>query len=108
MLRFSIALLVAIAVSETAEGADKAVVRHGPYHGWHRAAVILPAGLPRPHYNFRTTISYGPPYAYRRPYGPPLVYETPEPLYDQGAYYGGAYVGYWDRLPYACGVYGYC
>jgi hypothetical protein len=26
----------------------------------------------------------------------------------QGPYYGGAYVSYWDRLPYACGVYGYC
>ena len=25
-----------------------------------------------------------------------------------GAYDGGPYVGYWDRLPYACGVYGYC
>ena len=25
-----------------------------------------------------------------------------------GPYYGGAYVDYWDRLPYACGVYGYC
>ena len=26
----------------------------------------------------------------------------------QGPYYGGPYVGYWWRLPYACGVYGYC
>jgi hypothetical protein len=26
----------------------------------------------------------------------------------RGPYYGGPYVGYWDRLPYACGVYGYC
>ena len=26
----------------------------------------------------------------------------------QGPYYGGPYVGYWNRLPYACGVYGYC
>jgi hypothetical protein len=26
----------------------------------------------------------------------------------QGPYYGGPYVSYWDRLPYACGVYGYC
>jgi hypothetical protein len=26
----------------------------------------------------------------------------------QGPYYGGRYVGYWNRLPYACGVYGYC
>jgi len=26
----------------------------------------------------------------------------------QGPYYGGPYVGYYWRLPYACGVYGYC
>ena len=26
----------------------------------------------------------------------------------QGPYYGGPYVDYRDRLPYACGVYGYC
>lgn len=26
----------------------------------------------------------------------------------QGPYYGGPYVPYWNRLPYACGVYGYC
>jgi hypothetical protein len=27
---------------------------------------------------------------------------------DQGPYYGGPYTSYWNRLPYACGVYGYC
>jgi len=26
----------------------------------------------------------------------------------QGPYYGGPYTGYYWRLPYACGVYGYC
>jgi hypothetical protein len=25
-----------------------------------------------------------------------------------GPYYGGPYLSYWNRLPYACGVYGYC
>jgi hypothetical protein len=141
MLRFAIALLAAVAASGTAESADRALARHG----WHRTAGMLPAGLPRPHYHFRTTISYGEPYAYRPPYSPRLsVYETPELLYApvyadvpyippllgapllpgsstlpgyygstysydyQGPYYGGPYVGYWDRLPYACGVYGYC
>ena len=137
MLRFAIALLVAIVASETAESADRTVNRHGS-HGSRRTAVILPAGLPRPHYNFRTTISYGAP-------GPRLsVYENPALLYGpdytdvryipprngvallpgssalpgyygsaysydyQGPYYGGPYIPYWDRLPYACGVYGYC
>jgi hypothetical protein len=49
------------------------------------------------------------------PYIPPLIGAAAAGLlrsaypYDyQGAYYGGPYVGYWDRLPYACGVYGYC
>ena len=139
MWRFTIALLVAVVASGTAEGADRALARH-----MHRAAVDLPAGLPRSHYHFRTTISYGAPYPYRRS-GPRLsVYETPELLYApdyadvpyirpwigtpllpdsstlpgyygstysydyQGSYYGRPYVGYWDRLPYACGLYGYC
>ena len=76
MWRFTIALLVAVVASGTAEGADRALARH-----MHRAAVNLPAGLPRSHYHFRTTISYGAPYPYRRS-GPRLsVYETPELLY---------------------------
>jgi hypothetical protein len=140
MLRVLIALLAVVVAGGTAESADRALARHG----WHRTAVILPAGLPRPHYRFRTTISYGAPYPYRPAYSPPLpVYVAPETLYAigyvdapyltplgapllpvsstfpgyygstytydyQGPYYGGPYVGYWDRLPYACGVYGYC
>lgn len=140
MLRFAIALLAAVVASETAESADQALAhRRG-----HRAAVNLPAGLPRPHYNFRTTISLAEPYSYRRPSPRLTIYEAPElryapvyadalyvppliapPLlpgwstlpgyygstysYDyQGPYYGGPYVPYWERLPYACGVYGYC
>jgi hypothetical protein len=144
MLRFVIALLLAVLASETAESADRALTRQDSHHGGHRTAVILPAGLPRAHYNFRTTISYGTPHVYRRS-GPRLsVYENPALLYApdytdvryipprigvallpgsstlpgyygsshsydyQGPYYGGPYVPYWDRLPYACGVYGYC
>jgi hypothetical protein len=145
MLLFTIALLFAMVASATAMGADRPLARHGWHRGWHRTAVILPAGLPRPHYNFRTTITYDAPYSYRRSYGPrPAVYETSEvpftPVYPgvpyippligtpllpgsstlpgyygspysydyQGPYYGGPYVSYWDRLPYACGVYGCC
>jgi len=116
MLRFAIALLAVAVAGGTAEGADRAL----PRHGWHRAAVMLPAGLPRPHYHFRTTISY------RRPVPTLSVYETPAVLYEPGYvdvadlpiraplpplpgyYYGDPYIPYWDRLPYACGVYGYC
>jgi hypothetical protein len=66
MLRFTVALLFAMVVSGTGISAEQAMARRS----WHRAAVILPAGLPRPHYHFRTTISYGTPYTYRRSYGP--------------------------------------
>jgi hypothetical protein len=130
MLRLTIALLFAMAAVEPAVSADRALA----HHRWHRVAIGLPAGLPRPHYNFRTTLSYGAPYPDRPSYGPRLsVYETPELLYapvDVGVPYirpwigapllpgsamnpgyigsGEPYVGDWDRLPYACGVFGYC
>jgi hypothetical protein len=115
--------------------ADRTLIRHSR----HRTMVILPPGLPRPHYNFRTTISYEVPYPHPHRYDayeealftPPYVgvaYVAPRfgaPLlpgastlpgyygsaygYEyEGPYYGGPYVSYWDRLPYACGVYGYC
>src|SRR5436190_23829908 len=64
MLRFTIAILLAMLASDTTMSAEQAVVRQGV----HRTAVILPAGLPRPHYKFRTTISYGPPSSYQRAY----------------------------------------
>ena len=131
MLRFTIAILLAMLASGTAIGAERAVARHGV----HRTAVLLPAGLPRPHYKFRTTISYGPPSSYQRayvrrfyryesevlftpayadvPYIPPLI-GTPLlpgsstlPGY-YGSPYSYDYQGPYYRLPYACGVYGYC
>jgi hypothetical protein len=138
MLRLMIALLAALAASGTAESADRALAPHR----WHRAAAMLPPGLPRRHYRFRTT--YDTPYVYRRSGPRVTVYENPEFWYApdyayvpyippligtpwlpgsltlpgyygssysyeyEGPYYGGPYVGYWDRLPYACGVYGYC
>ncbi len=140
MLRFTIAILLAMLAGGTAIGAERAVARHGV----HRTAVMLPAGLPRPHYKFRTTISYGPPHSYQRAYvrpfygyesevlftpayadvpyispwiGTPLLpgystlpgyYGAPYSYDYYRPYYGGPYVNYWDRLPYACGVYGYC
>jgi len=141
MLRFTTAILLGMLASGPANSAERAVTRHGV----HRTAVMLPAGLPRPHYKFRTTISYSPPHSYQKTYVRPFYgYEsevlfTPAyaeasyfsfspwistPLlsrystlsgyygwpysYDyQGPYYA-PYVNYWERLPYACGVYGYC
>jgi hypothetical protein len=110
-----------------------------------RAASQLPPGLPRAHYNYRTTVAPGaaPLYARRgrtvvveeesldlplisggveayapRIFGAPLLpgsstlpgyYGTNHSYSYDGAYYGGpSYGPYWNRLPYACGVYGYC
>ena len=38
----------------------------------------------------------------------PGYYGSNHSYIDQGPYYGGPYISYWNRLPYACGVYGYC
>ena len=109
-----------------------------------RAASQLPPGLPRAHYNYRTTVApaAAPLYVRRgrtlvveeevpdllftpvgvvpyapRIFGTPLLpgsstlpgyYGTSHSYSYDGPYYGGPYTPYWDRLPYACGVYGYC
>jgi hypothetical protein len=138
MLRFTIAILVAMIASDTAMGAEKPLA----HHVRHQVA-RLPAGLPRPHYDFRTTIAGRAPALSRRSYAPrqdvndtpdvlftpddaesgprrtgtpllpgsstlPGYYGSPDSYDYQGPYYGGPDFGYWDRLPYACGVYGYC
>jgi len=109
------------------------------------AASKLPPGLPRAHYNYRTTVAPGatPLYVRRgrtlvveeedpdvlftpvgvvpyapRVFGTPLLpgsstlpgyYGTNHSYSYDGPYYGGpSYGPYWNRLPYACGVYGYC
>ena len=107
-----------------------------------RAAAQLPPGLPRAHYNYRTTVAPGaaPLYVRRgrtvvveeesldlplisggiKPYAPrifgapllpgsstlPGYYGTSHSYSYDGPYYGSP--SYWNRLPYACGVYGYC
>ena len=110
-----------------------------------RAAGQLPPGLPRAHYNYRTTVApaAAPLYVRRgrtlvveeedpdvlftpvgvvpyapRVYGTPLLpgsstlpgyYGTSHSYSYDGPYYGGpSYGPFWNRLPYACGVYGYC
>ncbi|MBT1514590.1 hypothetical protein KIP88_29280 [Bradyrhizobium sp. SRL28] len=105
-----------------------------------RAASQLPPGLPRAHYNYRTTVAPpAPPLYVRRGrtlvveeevlvptgikayapriFGTPLLpgsstlpgyYGTSHSYSYDGPYYGGPYEPYWNRLPYACGVYGYC
>jgi hypothetical protein len=136
MLRWTMPLIAAlVAVGTSASAADGTlVVKRGAY----RAASQLPPGLPRAHYRYRTTVApptyrrdvvvldepevlFTPSSGYV-PYFPPVVGAPLLPGsstlpgyygrafdYDyQGPYYGGPNVPYWDRLPYACGVYGYC
>jgi hypothetical protein len=141
MLRLMISLLVAISVIGTAAAADNpAATKRAAV----RAASNLPPGLPRAHYNYRTTVAPGSAPLYVRrgrqlvvvedepdvlikpvgvvPYvplvrGTPLLpgsstlpgyYGTRHSYSYDGPYYGGSYTPYWARLPYACGVYGYC
>lgn len=141
MLRWTVPFLIVIAAIGPAVGADESLAPRERHH----PAGKLPAGLPRSHYKFRTTIVRDPPYASRRDYArPPHADETADLLftptdvfvrrflpmvhapvlpgsstlpgyygsshsYDyDGPYYGGPNPGLWNRLPYACGVYGYC
>ncbi|MDH2381774.1 hypothetical protein [Bradyrhizobium sp. CER78] len=131
MLRWTLPLAIALFAIPPADAAD------APKPATVKAARQLPAGLPRRHYAYRTTITQ-PTYVRRgrqlvvvepvviplnsEPY---IVFPPGEPLLPGsaalpgyygdhrsysylGPYYGGAYVTYWDRLPYACGIYGYC
>jgi hypothetical protein len=137
MLRWMMLLLVAAAAVGTAEAADGPVVTKPA-----TARTNLPAGLPRAHYNARTTVA-GPKYVRRgrhlviveeedpdalftplrvAPYAPrlfgtpvlpgsstlPGYYGTGHSYSYDGPYYGGPQPGLWSRLPYACGVFGYC
>lgn len=135
MLRRVSLIASLVAVGTSALAAEGSLVVKG---GAHRAASRLVPGLPRAHYRYRTTIappthrrevvvvddsevlftpssgivSYFPPAV-----GTPLLpgsstlpgYYGRAFDYDyQGPYYGGRYVPYSYRLPFACGVYGYC
>ncbi|UPK07390.1 hypothetical protein [Bradyrhizobium sp. 170] len=130
--------------TRSAEGTP-APKRAAPKNAAVRAASNLPPGLPRAHYNYRTTVApaAAPLYVRRgrtlvveeedpdvlftpvgvvpyapRVYGTPLLpgsstlpgyYGTNHSYSYDGPYYGGpSYGPYWNRLPYACGVYGYC
>jgi hypothetical protein len=124
---WTLAALFAMSELDVTLAADKVVTPHAKRH----AKVILPPGLPRPHYDYRTTIVHAP--AAPAPVyveDPPLIsppttpilpgsstlpgyYGRPFDYYYQGAYYGDdgsspGYTSYFFRLPYACGVTGYC
>jgi hypothetical protein len=112
MLRHAMLILVAIANGNAAFAADQTAPakRH----------VAAPAGLPRLQYNRGTTIAARDPDSLISPMLPttpilpgsstlPGNYGRAFDYDYQGAYYGGGpYPSYFFRLPYACGVLGYC
>ena len=136
MLRWIVPLIAAAAVVATPTIAADGTAP--PKRKVSSAARQLPPGLPRPNYKYRTTVAppsyrdpvaidadpdalitpaYGPgSYIENLPGTPLLPGSTTIPGYYgrafdydyQGPYYGGPYTGYYWRLPYACGVYGYC
>jgi hypothetical protein len=136
MLRYATLILSMVATIGAAFGADQIAVRHARrhvverlppglprVHYKYRTAIVYgaPAAPPRvivardPDLLFTPTDGPGG-YIQNLPGTPVLPGSAALPgyygrafSYDyQGPYYGGPQVGYWDRLPYACGVYGYC
>jgi hypothetical protein len=72
--------------------AEPTEVRVEAYRAREYSAPIIPYNnLPNPLWN-RGTYNYGSSWSWYYP----------------GPYYGGPYVGYAFRLPYVCGLYGYC
>jgi hypothetical protein len=120
MFRAVIVTLAALVVAEPASAADQMAARRKTVH-----ATRLPPGLPRAHDNHRTTITAPAAAVVARdpdalistyPTTPllpgsstlPGYYGRPFDYFYQGAYYGGPSEPYFFRLPYACGVLGYC
>jgi len=137
MLRVTMLLLAGVFVAATAaEAADNAVPAKSrsyraarqlppglPRAGYSYRMTVAPATPYRDPVVVETdeslliTPAYGPGgYLANLPGTPILPGSTTIPGYYgrafdydyQGPYYGGPYVGYFWRLPYACGVYGYC
>jgi hypothetical protein len=126
MLRWTIALLIVLATIGQGLSADESVAprdRHplvgDPLAGrrhYKSKEVVYPA----PIIDERSELLFTPENFF--PYIPPLIrapllpgsstlpgyYGAPNSYDYPGPYYGGPNPRYWTRLPYACGVYGYC
>jgi hypothetical protein len=110
MLRWTMPFVVAAVAAGSALAADLPDSHDGSGARIHRKA---------PRYGRQVQVERDPDVLFT-PYLPPHTpllpgsatlpgYYGSTHSYDyQGPYYGGPYVGYWNRLPYACGVYGYC
>jgi hypothetical protein len=123
MFRKAVFLFFAIAMNGTAVVPDEAFAADGGLSRNAGKRGLLPAGLPRAHYSYRTTIVSGPPvpydarpYAYGRygyapyinSYGIPaaVVIDPVDPAYlwRQPYPYGTPYYA----TPYSCFYYGNC
>ena len=105
MLRWTLIALFVIATAGSACGADLPAYRR------HYAPQVYDAPAPPPPVYVEDTPLIMPPTTPILPGSSTLpgYYGRPFDYYYQGDYYsGGPYPGYFFRLPYACGVYGYC
>jgi hypothetical protein len=108
MLRAITLLLLTVATSDAALAADMPP-RHSRSGPAYKAApedqrdpdVLFTPALPTLPPLIRTPILQGSAAL-------PGYYGTTHSYDYRGPYYGGPYTDYRDRLPYACGVYGYC
>jgi hypothetical protein len=112
MLRWTMVILLASVAIQPAMAADQAA----PRHRTHRAATALAPPADDPSERLFTPTDTivrtirpffsGPLLPGKS--GLPGIYGSNHSYEYQGPYYGGEYTSYWNRLPYACGVYGYC
>jgi hypothetical protein len=108
MLRWTLPVLLGVFVNSTAFGADLL------YYKTRRGYALPPqvyAPTPPPPVYVEDPALISPPTTPILPGSSTLpgYYGRPFDYYYQGAYYGGGpYPSYFWRLPYACGVYGYC
>ena len=109
MLRHATLILLTVAASSAAFGADQAAPAKR-----HRTTIVHGAAPPPVVYAARDPDSLLSPMLPTTPILPgsstlPGYYGRAFDYDYQGAYYGGGpYPSYFFRLPYACGVLGYC
>jgi len=107
MLRWTLPLLLTVATASAAFGAD--LQAHKRRYAPPPQVYVEPAPPPPVYVEDPALIS--PPITPILPGSQTLpgYYGRPFDYYYQGAYYGGGpYPSYFFRLPYACGVTGYC
>jgi hypothetical protein len=106
MLRWTLPVLLTLAAASTASGADLPAYKARRY-----APQVYVEPAPPPPVYVEDPALISPPTTPILPGSSTLpgYYGRPFDYYYQGDYYGGGpYPGYFWRLPYACGVYGYC